>query len=157
MNQPLSRKQMETRRLLAVAALKRGVRQAQVGRDLGVSRTTVSRWYAILVREGVKGLCSARAPGRRPRMERVKLEALVREIAATELKAPMRVKEFANELERRGVRYHPSTVGRLMKAAGVRGRREQRKYLAAAVLEREEVHEDLLYRQDQAGEGVFPD
>ena len=53
----LTRKQMEERRLEGGRLLKSGKHsQAEIARDLGVSRATVSEWAKKLQEEGRRGL-----------------------------------------------------------------------------------------------------
>jgi transposase len=61
----LTRAQLEERRL-AAARLLRAERssQAEIARQLGVSRTSVTRWKQRLEQEGLRGLHRRSAPGR---------------------------------------------------------------------------------------------
>ena len=46
----------EQRRLLAGNLFKKGVSQAEVARQMGVSRQSTSRWYQQFIKEGIAGL-----------------------------------------------------------------------------------------------------
>ena len=55
----LTPKQMEERRLAAARLLRQGrFSQAEIARQLGVSRASVCRWAATLAQEGGRGLAS---------------------------------------------------------------------------------------------------
>src|SRR5919112_3907456 len=59
--------QMEERRLVAARLLRQGrLSQAQIARQLGTSRASVSRWAAPLAHEGRRGLEARPIPGRSP-------------------------------------------------------------------------------------------
>ena len=61
----LTREQKEERRLEAARLLRRGkLTQAEIARQLGVSRMTVSRWAAQLEAGGVRRLRQRRSSGR---------------------------------------------------------------------------------------------
>ena len=66
---------MEERRLEGARLLKEGVSQAEVARQLDVSRQSVHEWAKVLAARGVKGL--VRVPtGRKPRLNAVQLAQL---------------------------------------------------------------------------------
>jgi transposase len=74
--------QLERRRMTAAKLLHRGVRQADVARQVKVSRESVRRWSNQIAKQGATGLKKAERAGRRPRLsaaELEKLEALLRE------------------------------------------------------------------------------
>src|SRR5437762_8099251 len=64
----LNRDDMENRRLAAARDLLNGVKQSQVARRYGVSRTTASRWHRSIVVKGVDALRKRRATGRPSRL-----------------------------------------------------------------------------------------
>ena len=65
----LTPQQMEERRLVAARLLRQGrLSQAQIARQLGASRASVSRWAATLAQEGRRGLEARPIPGRSPRL-----------------------------------------------------------------------------------------
>lgn len=59
---------LEARRQRAGALFKRGVSQAEVARELGVSRETASQWAATWRRGGLGALAGAGRAGRLPRL-----------------------------------------------------------------------------------------
>ena len=74
--------QLERRRMKAAKLLNRGVRQADVARQVRVSRESVRRWSNQIAKQGATALKKAERAGRRPRLsaaELEKLEALLRE------------------------------------------------------------------------------
>src|SRR3981081_4868546 len=74
--------QLERRRMTAAKLFNRGVRQADVARQVKVSRESVRRWSNQIAKQGATGLKKAERAGRRPRLsaaELEKLEALLRE------------------------------------------------------------------------------
>ena len=59
--------QMEERRLEAARLLRQGrLSQAEIARQLGASRASVSRWAATLAQDGQRGLEARPIPGRSP-------------------------------------------------------------------------------------------
>ncbi len=97
------------------------LKQAEIARRLGVSRTSVHRWYAAWRREGTAGLRGAGRAGRKPRLERTDLEILdqsLREGAAawgfsTDLWTLPRVARVIKQIT--GVHYHPGHVWRILR------------------------------------------
>ena len=66
----LTSEQLEERRLVAAALLRQGrLSQAQIARQLGVSRASVCRWAATLAQQGRRGLKARPIPGRTPRLD----------------------------------------------------------------------------------------
>jgi len=66
----LTPEQMEERRLAAAVLLRRGqLSQAEIARQLGVSRASVCRWAAPLAGEGPHGLEARPIPGQLPRLD----------------------------------------------------------------------------------------
>jgi len=60
---------LETRRMTAAKLFNQGRLQADVARQLLVTRQTASRWYAAWRREGPPGLRGAGRAGRKPRLD----------------------------------------------------------------------------------------
>ena len=125
----LSRDEMESRRLMAAQDLQTGLKQSDVARKFGVSRTTASRWYRALSGRGVEALRKRRAPGRPSRLNAQQL-AIISEIYKdgprtagldAERWTTMR---FADAIFARfGVRYDPDHVGRILHRLGLRERK----------------------------------
>jgi transposase len=99
----------------------RGATQADVARELEVSRQSVSRWYADWRRGGTKALEGAGRAGRLPRLSSAQLARLDRE-----LRRGPRAHGFGTDLwtlERVGVviercfgvTYHPGHVWKLLR------------------------------------------
>ena len=61
-------KKLEQRRLLGARLLRQGVHLAEVARQVGVHRQSVSRWAEQLKRGGVQALKKAEHAGRRARL-----------------------------------------------------------------------------------------
>ena len=119
----LTRQQMEERRLEGARLLKAGrLSQAAIARQLGVSRTAVTKWKKQLTESGLRGLKARRPRGRSRKLSANQCQRLV-----SMLKQGARAHGFATDrwTQRRiqqviarefGVTYHPKYVGRLMKA-----------------------------------------
>ena len=112
---------MERRRKRAARMFARGVPQADVARELGVSRQSVSRWYSEWQRGGTVALKAAGRAGRMPRLTDVQLAQVERALRegprahgfATDLWTLERV---ATVIEAHtGVRYHPGHVWKLLR------------------------------------------
>lgn len=113
---------LERRRLKAARLFGRGKPQAEVGRMLGVSRQSVSRWYRAWQQEGEAGLKAAGRAGRKPRLTAPQLSQLRQELLrgplvhgyATILWTLPRIARLIAKLT--GVQYHPGHVWRIMQA-----------------------------------------
>jgi putative transposase len=69
--------ELERRRMKAAGLLNRGVRPAEIARQLKVSRESVRRWSNQVAKHGAAaGLKKAGRAGRRPRLSAVQLEKL---------------------------------------------------------------------------------
>ena len=115
---------LEKRRLRAASLLEEGRSQAQVARDLRVSRQSVSRWYREWKKTGEGGLEAAGRAGRLPRLGPEQLSALEQALAAgpraagyaTELWTLPRVAMLIRRLF--DVPYHPGHVWRILRKLG---------------------------------------
>jgi transposase len=112
---------MEHRRKRAARMFERGVSQADVARELGVSRQSVSRWHADWQRGGARALKAAGRAGRMPRLTAVQLAQVERA-----LRRGPRAHGFATDLwtldrvasvieDETGVRYHRGHVWKLLR------------------------------------------
>jgi transposase len=112
---------MEQRRKRAARLFERGVAQADVARELGVTRQSVSRWHRDWQRDGTRGLAGAGRAGRIPRLSKAQLA----QVEAALGRGP-RAHGFATDLwtlERvatvieaeTGVAYHPGHVWKLLR------------------------------------------
>lgn len=114
-------KGMEQRRKRAARMFDRGVTQADVARELEVSRQSVSRWYADWQAGGTKALKGAGRAGRLPRLSGAQLRAVDRALRKgprahgfpTDLWTLARVADVI-EAET-GVAYHPGHVWKILR------------------------------------------
>lgn len=115
---------MERRRKQAARLFRRGWSQADVARELGVSRQSVSRWHAEWSEGGAGALKGAGRAGRLPQLERGDLRRVERRLLQgplangypTGLWTLQRVSEVI-ETET-GVSFHPGHVWRLLRQMG---------------------------------------
>lgn len=111
---------------------RRGVPQAEVARQLGVSRESAHRWYHAWREGGLRALQAAKRPGRPPllspadlrRVEKVLLKGPLAAGYPTDLWTLARVAEVIRR--ETGVRYHPGHVWKLLRAMGWRLKRPVR-------------------------------
>jgi transposase len=112
---------MEERRKRAARMFARGATQAEVARELAVSRQSVSRWYVGWRAGGAKALKAAGRAGRIPRLTTAQLRQIDRALR----KGP-RAHGFGTDLwtldrvaavieAETGVRYHPGHVWKLLR------------------------------------------
>ena len=112
---------MERRRKRAARLFARGATQADVARELEVSRQSVSRWHAEWRTGGPSALKAAGRAGRMPRLTETQLRQLDRA-----LRRGPRAHGFATDLwtldrvvtvieAETGVRYHPGHVWKLLR------------------------------------------
>src|SRR3954463_2802036 len=117
--------QIEESRLGAARLWRRGrLSQAEIARQLGASRASVSRWAATLAQDGQRGLEARPIPGRSPRLDEkawVRLGRLLDRGAMAAGFAPQRwtLQRIAALIECEfGVRYHPRYLERPLRAHG---------------------------------------
>ena len=115
---------MERRRKQAARLFRQGTSQADVARELEVSRQSVSRWHAEWKSGGTTALRSAGRAGRLPQLDRAALGKVERRLAKgplangypTDMWTLQRVAEvIEDETE---VSYHPGHVWRLLRQMG---------------------------------------
>jgi transposase len=112
---------MERRRRRAARLFERGATQADVARELEVSRQSVSRWYADWQRGGPAALKAAGRAGRMPKLSEAQLVVVDRALRqgprahgfGTDLWTLERVAAVIEETT--GVRYHPGHVWKLLR------------------------------------------
>ena len=121
----LTVEQMEERRLTAAVLLRQGqLSQAEIARNLGVSRASVCRWAATLAQEGPHGLAARPIPGPSPRLDEkawIRLGRLLDRgaLAASFATERWTLERIAAVIEREfGVHYHPRYLERPLKAHG---------------------------------------
>jgi len=113
---------LEKRRLKAARLFGKGKSQAEVGRALGASAQSVSRWHQAWQREGEAGLKAAGRAGRKPKLTPAQLAQVEQELLrgplahgyATILWTLPRIAALIAKLT--GVRYHPGHVWRVLRA-----------------------------------------
>jgi transposase len=115
---------LEERRLLASGLLRQGVPQAEVARQVGVHRQSVSRWAQQLAAGGSKALKKAGRAGRKPRLSTADLRSIERGLQRgpealgyeTSLWTAWRVAHLIEE--ECAVRYDPSQAWRILRKLG---------------------------------------
>jgi transposase len=126
---------MEARRKRAAKLFAKGVTQADVARELEVSRQSVSRWHEAWSRGGTTALKGAGRAGRRPLLDRADLATVEKALRrgprvsgfATEIWTLPRITELIATLT--GVTYHPGHVWRIMGQLGWSPQRPARRAL----------------------------
>lgn len=114
-------KALEQRRMQAARLLKQGVHQAEVARQVGVHRQSVSRWAAEVDQKGRRGLRLAGRAGRKPRLSTAELKKIERGLKRgpqalgyeTALWTSTRVAHLIDA--ECGVRYHASQAWRILR------------------------------------------
>ena len=111
----LTREQMEERRLAAGRLLRAGtVSQAEIAREVGVSRASVTRWQQRLARGGIRA----------PRLTAAQWRQVGRVLDRGAVAAGFETEQWtlrrvAAVIARRfAVRYHPRSLGRALRARG---------------------------------------
>jgi transposase len=115
---------MQARRMQAADLFAKGVSQAAIGRELGVSHQTVSDWHDKWTVGGKQALKSTGQPGRPPKVSEVELTKVARALEkgprangfATELWTLARVADVIEKVT--GVKYHPGHVWRVLRQMG---------------------------------------
>jgi transposase len=116
---------MEERRVAAARMLRAGrLRQAEIAREVGVSRTSVMRWQQQLAGGGLRALRRRTAPGRASYLTPAEWRQLVRVLARGAKRAGFETEQWtlpriAVIIEQHfGVAYHPRSLGRALRARG---------------------------------------
>ena len=146
----LTREQMEERRLEGGRLLKAGkLSQAEIARQLSVSRATVSDWAAKVEKEGIRGLRKRKAKGGVSKLTKEQKRRLKRFLdrgaLACGFSADRWTLQRVSELIERefGVTYHPNYLNRLLDKLGFSPQKpmpravEQEQELVVAWLERD--------------------
>jgi transposase len=115
------RERLQARRLRAAELFASGVRQAEVARQLGVSRQSVHLWYKRWQAAGSDGLRSRGPTGPIPRLSEAQLrqveQALLKGAGANGFAGELwTLERIATVIERlTGVRHHPAWVWALLR------------------------------------------
>jgi len=120
----VDRTALERRRLQAARLFAKGVRPAEVARQLGVSRQSATAWHQAWREEGVRGLRKAERTGRPPRLTAKELKDVQRALLegpgaygwGTELWTLERVATVIAITT--GVRYHIGHVWKILRQLG---------------------------------------
>lgn len=116
---------MEERRLAGGRLLREGkLSKAEIARQLGVSRASVTAWAKILENKGLRGLVSKKAPGRESKLDHEQKNRLKRMLKRGALKAGFPTErwtlERVSELIKKefDINYHPKGLGRVLDKLG---------------------------------------
>ena len=115
---------LKERRLKAVALFKEGERQADVARQLRVSKQAVSQWWISWSRGDTRALSGATRAGRKPRLDKEMLALVEKELLRgaavqgyqTDLWTLPRVAALIKKVT--GVDYHPAHVWKVLNKMG---------------------------------------
>lgn len=146
----LTREQMEERRLEGGRLIKAGkLSQAEISRQLGVSRATVSDWAKIIEVKGIRGLRKKKAVGSQSKLNKLQKQKLKRLLDRGALANGFPTDRWTLERVRRliqqefEVTYHPNYLNRLLSKLGFSPQKplpqavEQERELVKAWLERD--------------------
>jgi transposase len=121
----LTREQMEERRLEGGRLLKAGkMTQAEISRQLGVSRTTVSDWSKTVVAKGIRGLRKRKAAGSQSKLSKLQKQKLKRMLDRGALACGFPTDRWTLERVCRliqqefEINYHPNYLNRLLRSLG---------------------------------------
>ncbi|HSV98823.1 MAG TPA: winged helix-turn-helix domain-containing protein [Sedimentisphaerales bacterium] len=112
--------ELENRRKKATQLFRKGKRQADVARQLGVSRQSVSRWFEAWKQRGARAWRRAGSPGRNCRLTDAQQKGVERALLmgaqANGFHSNLwTLSRVARVIERQtGVRYHPGHVWRVL-------------------------------------------
>jgi transposase len=115
---------LEQRRMEAARLLRAGISQADVARQVGVHRQSVSRWDKELKESGIRGLKKAGRAGRKPLLSAADLRRIESKLKqgaqangySTELWTTFRVADLIEQ--ECGIKYHPAHVWRILQELG---------------------------------------
>lgn len=146
----LTREQLEERRQEGGRLLKAGkLSQAEIARQVGVSRATVSDWAKVVKSQGVKGLKSKKArgveaklsQGQKQRLKKIIDQGALRHGFSTDRWTLERIRQVIQEKFKTS--YHPKYLSRLLRQLGFSPQKpmpqaiEQEKELVQAWLEKD--------------------
>lgn len=114
----------EDRRFRALALFRKGVAQADIARQLGVSRAAVCQWLKRARKKGQTALKRKPRPGRPPKLSTTQRQALLKLLArgaehagyATQLWTAERIQRVV--VDQFGAHYHVNHVPKLLRQCG---------------------------------------
>lgn len=114
----------ERRRLRAAKLFEKQTKQAEIARQLNVSREAVSQWYKIWQENGLEGLRSKGHPGRKTQLttslkkevEQISLKGPIAAGHATDLWTLDRITAIIKKVS--AISYHPGRVWHILKGMG---------------------------------------
>ncbi len=115
---------LEARRRSALALMRNGLNNSQIGRELNVANQTVSRWRKEYSEGGKKALAQAGRAGRKPRLNAEQTKTLTNRLLAGPEKlgyeTPLWTCERVADLIAQdfGIHYHPGHVWRILRGLG---------------------------------------
>jgi len=146
----LTQEQMEERRQEGGRLLKAGkLSQAEIARQLGVSRATVSAWAKVVESQGIKGLKSRKARGVEAKLSQEQKQGLKKIIEQGALRHGCPTDRWTLERIRQVIQekfktsFHPKYLSRLLRQLGFSPQKprsqaiEQEKKLVQAWLEKD--------------------
>jgi len=115
---------LEDRRFQALALYREGIRQAEIARQLRVSRAAVCQWLRRAKKKGRAALTRKPRPGRPPKLTSQQLRSVVKLLAlgaeragyTTQLWTAERIQRLV--LDRYGARYHVNHIPKLLRQCG---------------------------------------
>ena len=120
-----TREQMEERRLAGGRLLREGkLSKAEIARQLGVSRASVTAWAKTLENKGPRGLGSKKAGGRESKLSKEQKKRLKCLLQRGALKAGFPTERWTLErvselIEKEfDIHYHPKGIGRVLDKLG---------------------------------------
>jgi len=124
---------MEQRRMRAARLFTQGIAQAEVARQLGVSRQAAHVWFVAWRKDGSKSLAAAGRAGRKPKLTAPQLKRVEKALLKgprangldTDLWSLPRIAEVIACIT--SVFYHPGHVWRIMRALGWSAQKPQPK------------------------------
>ena len=140
----MSRKQQETRRILAANDLLLGMAQVDVAEKYSVSKSSVSKWAKTIREEGINGLKLKKPSGRSPKLTDEQSEELVEILAKGAIKSGFETdswngKRVAEVIKNKfNVDYHFKHIPKLLRKLGFRKVKPKRKYFEQDESKREE-------------------
>jgi transposase len=121
----LTREQVAERRAEGVRLLETGeMRQAEIGRHLGVTEAAVSKWKKQLVEGGPEALQARKATGRPPKLEEAAKQELVKKLEEGAIVAGFLTEQWTQARVKKvikrefGVVYHQNYISRLLDDLG---------------------------------------